>query len=73
MAAWTLTDKEWDEVDEFRSSARDARVFRNATIILMTAVGRSKHSIAADLGCCPATVVLWMIFQNPMINLRTWP
>jgi putative transposase len=31
-------------------------VFRNATVILMTAVGRSKNSIAGDLGCSPATV-----------------
>ena len=56
MAAWTLTDKEWDEVDEFRSSARDARVFRNATIILMSSVGRSKSQIAEILGCSTATV-----------------
>jgi putative transposase len=31
-------------------------VFRNATIILMSGVGRSKNSIAYDLGCSPATV-----------------
>jgi transposase len=56
MAAWTLTDQEFDEVDEFRSSARDARVFRNATIILMSSVGRSKFQIAETLGCSTATV-----------------
>jgi len=56
MAAWTLTDQEFDEVDEFRSSARDARVFRNATIILMSSVGRSKSQIAETLGCRTATV-----------------
>lgn len=56
MAAWKLTDQEWDELDKFRSSARDARVFRNATIILMSRVGRSKFDIAETLGCSSATV-----------------
>ena len=46
MAAWMLTDAEFDVVDELRSSTRDARVFRNATIILMSRVGRSKSQIA---------------------------
>ena len=31
-------------------------VFRNATMILMSGAGRSKTSIAKELGCCPATV-----------------
>lgn len=56
MAAWKLSDTEWDTLDRVRFSTTDAEVFRNATIILMTGVGRSKHSIAQDLGCCPATV-----------------
>jgi transposase len=56
MVAWKLSDEQWDEVDEFRSSTRDARVFRNATIILMSSVGRSKSQIAETLGCSPATV-----------------
>jgi putative transposase len=56
VAAWTLTDEQWDEVDEFRSSARDARAFRNATIILMSSAGRSKSQIAETLGCSTATV-----------------
>lgn len=56
MNARKLTDDEWEALDRLRFSTTDARVFRNATIILMTAVGRSKHSIAADLGCSPATV-----------------
>jgi transposase len=56
VAAWTLTDEQWDEVDEFRSSTRDARAFRNATIILMSSVGRSKRQIAETLGCSTATV-----------------
>jgi transposase len=56
MAAWRLTDKEWDALDRLRFSTTDAAVFRNATIILMSAVGRSKASIAYDLGCSIGTV-----------------
>ena len=56
MAAWKLRPEDWDALDKLRFSTMDVSVFRNATIILMTAVGRSKQSIAADLGCCPATV-----------------
>ena len=56
MAAWTLTDEQWDALDRVRFGTTDATVFRNATIILMSAVGRSKFSIAHDLGCSPATV-----------------
>jgi len=53
---WRLTDAEWDVLDHLRFGTTDAEVFRNATMILMTAVGRSKTSIAEDLGCSPATV-----------------
>jgi transposase len=56
MAAWDLEDAEWDALDDLRFSTNDADVFRNATIILMTGVGRSKFDIAEDLGCSPATV-----------------
>lgn len=56
MARWKLTDQEWDALDGFRFSTTDADVFRNATVILMSGAGRSKQSIADDLGCCPATV-----------------
>ena len=56
MAAWDLDDAEWDALDELRFSTSDADVFRNATVILMTGVGRSKFEIAEDLGCSPATV-----------------
>src|SRR5258707_13967563 len=56
MAAWTLADQQLDEVDEFLASARDARFFRTATIILMSSVGRSKSQIAETLGCSAATV-----------------
>lgn len=56
MAAWNLDDAEWDALDELRFSTSDADVFRNATMILMTGLGRSKFDIASDLGCSPATV-----------------
>jgi transposase len=56
MACRKLSEKEWDAVDALRFSTTDAAVFRNATMILMTDVGRSKFSIAEDLGCSPATV-----------------
>jgi transposase len=56
MTAWKLSTKEWDALDELRFSTGDATIFRNATIILMSAVQRSKASIACDLGCSPGTV-----------------
>jgi transposase len=56
MAAWTLTAQQWDELDDLRFSTRDARVFRNATIILMSRAGQSKTVISQNLGCSPATV-----------------
>jgi len=56
MARWKLTDREWDALDALRFSTADVTVFRNATAILMSGVGRSKADIAKELGCCPATV-----------------
>jgi len=56
MAGWNLDGAEWDALDAMRFSTNDADVFRNATMILMTSVWRSKFDIAEDLGCSPATV-----------------
>lgn len=56
MAREKLTDRQWDALDELRFSTTDVTVFRSATVILMSGAGRSKQSIANDLGCCPATV-----------------
>ena len=53
---WTLSDKEWDALDKLRFSTVDVAVFRNATIILMSGAGRSKTSIAGDLGISVGTV-----------------
>jgi len=57
-AALKLTAPQWDELDAVRFSTTDKVVFRNATIILMShvAVGRTKASIAHDLGCSVGTV-----------------
>jgi hypothetical protein len=56
MVARKLTAQQWDESDERRFSTRDARVFRNATIILMSSLGQSKSVIPQNLGRSPATV-----------------
>jgi transposase len=55
-----LTAQQWDELDTVRFSTSDKVVFRNATIILMSDVdvGRTKASIANDLGCSVGTVDL---------------
>lgn len=58
MAGWHLPDREWDALDRLRFSTGDKSIFRNATIILMSGVGRSKTSISADLGCSVGTVDL---------------
>ena len=56
MTGWKLTDKQWEALDDLRFSTADKALFRNATIILMSAAGRSKPSIAHDLGCSVGTV-----------------
>ncbi len=50
-----LTHDEIDALDRMRMTAPSADVFRNCTVILMSNVGRTKASIAKDLGCCTAT------------------
>jgi transposase len=58
MGVFKLSDKQWDELDRLRFSAGDAKVFRNCLIILMSdvEVGRSRNSIAQELGCSPGTI-----------------
>jgi transposase len=56
MTRWKLSSKQWDALDELRFSTRDAKVFRNATIILLSAGGNSKPQIACELGCSLSTV-----------------
>lgn len=56
MAGWKLSSKQWDSLDELRFSTRHAKVFRNATIVLLSSAGNSKPLIAHELGCSTATV-----------------
>jgi putative transposase len=56
MSRWELGAPEWEALDRMRFATTEAALFRNVTIILMTAAGRTKVSIARDLGCSPATV-----------------
>ena len=56
MSTWELREQEWEALDRLRFTTTEAAVFRNATSILMTGVGRAKASIAQDLGWSPATV-----------------
>lgn len=56
MLARGLSDDEWEALDQLRFSAKDAGVFRNATVILMTGSGWWKFDIGEQLGCSPATV-----------------
>jgi transposase len=56
MAGLKLTSKQWDALDELRFSTREAKVFRNATIVLLSAAGNKRDQIALELGCSPGTV-----------------
>ncbi len=51
-----LSGKQIDGLDLLRMKTLSAAVFRNCTMILMSDAGRSKGSIAEDLGCGTATV-----------------
>jgi len=52
----TLSDQQRDRLDALRLRTDHKDVFRNATIILMTADAQSKFTIAATLGCSASTV-----------------
>jgi transposase len=56
MVAFKVSSRQWDALDALRFSTRDAKVFRNATIILLTSAGNSKAAIAYELGCSLSTV-----------------
>src|SRR3954451_889968 len=51
-----LTDAQFDELDDLRSSTRSADVFRNCTIILLSSGSHTIAGIAELLGCSPETV-----------------
>jgi transposase len=56
MARPGLSASQRRRLVQFRHKAKDARVFRNATIILQIADGHTEQAIAQALGCCRATV-----------------
>lgn len=56
MIALKVSSKRWDALDELRFSTREAKVFLNATIILLTTAGSFKAAIAYELGCSVSTV-----------------
>lgn len=70
--ALKLSDREHDRLDTLRITTDHPDVFRNATIILMTADGHSKFTIAHTLGCCPSTVdrVRGLYREKGLLGLR---
>lgn len=56
MPALKLSSKQWDALDALRFSTRDAKVFRNATIVLLSSAGNSTSQISYELGCSLGTV-----------------
>jgi len=56
MARPGLSASQRRRLEQFRHEAKDARVFRNATIILLIADGHTEQATAQALGCCRATV-----------------
>ncbi len=74
MAAWTLSDDQWDALDKFRFGTADSTVFRNATIILMSRCGpvevfdcSGSGMLSGDRRQCPETVIGGMAWRacNP--------
>lgn len=56
MARLVLSDSQRQRLERLRSGTKDARVFRNAAIILQTAGGHPESAIAHALGCSGATI-----------------
>jgi transposase len=56
MARLTLNGPQREALERLRAETKDARVYRNATIILRTADGQTKHALAEALGCSAATI-----------------
>lgn len=53
---WTIDEAERGALEALRKSTRDKRVIRNASVILLSGPRHTKHWIAQQLGCSPATV-----------------
>jgi transposase len=56
MARLALDRPQRDALERLRAETKDARVYRNATIILGTADRLTKQALAASLGCSAATI-----------------
>lgn len=56
MARLILSDTQRQDLEQLRSATKDARVYRNATIILQTADGQPEDALARALGCSGSTI-----------------
>jgi transposase len=56
MARLVLSDSQRRRLEQFRSETKDARVYRNATIILQAADGQPEPALARALGCSGSTI-----------------
>ena len=56
MARLILSDSQRQALELLRSETKDARVYRNATIILLTADGQPEPALARALGCSGSTI-----------------
>lgn len=56
MGRLVLSDSQRQGLEQLRSATKDARVYRNATIILQTADGQPEQALAQALGCSGPTI-----------------
>jgi putative transposase len=56
MTHFSLTSTERESLERLRSENKQAAVFRNVTIILQSADGRSKAELSRSLGCSISTI-----------------
>jgi putative transposase len=56
MAHFMISDTERESLERLRSDNKHAVVFRNVTIILQSAEGRSKAELSCALGCSVSTI-----------------
>jgi transposase len=56
MARLILNDDQRNALEQLRAQAKDAQVYRNATLLLLTADGHPKQALAQTLGCSTATI-----------------
>lgn len=56
MGRLVLSDSQRQGLEQLRSATKDARVYRNATIILQTADGQPEQALAQALGCSGSTI-----------------